>query len=337
MSAPARRDARRLAERVLRIEAEAILALLPRIDERFEQAVAMLHGCAGRVIVTGMGKSGHVGGKIAATLAATGTPAYFLHPAEGAHGDLGMVARNDVVVALSNSGETDEMLTILPALKRLGVPIVLLTGNPKSTLATQCEVVLDVSVTEEACPMNLAPTASTTAALAMGDALAMALLDLRGLRPEDYAALHPGGTLGWRALFRVADLMHGGDTIPMVTEEASLRRVVEEMTRERARSAVAGETLHACGMTTVVDAGGRLVGIITDGDLRRLHLRGGPVDTLRAGEVATRTPKTIGGDELAAKALEMMEGTITSLVVVDDSQRPRGVIHMHDILRAKIV
>jgi arabinose-5-phosphate isomerase len=217
------------------------------------------------------------------------------------------------------------------------VPIVLLTGNPKSTLAAQCEVVLDVSVAEEACPMNLAPTASTTAALAMGDAVAMALLDRRGLRPDDYAALHPGGTLGWRALFRVADLMHGGDTVPMVSEDASLRSIVEEMTRERPRSAAAGEALHACGMTTVVDSAGRLIGIITDGDLRRLHLRGGPFDTARAGNLATRTPQTIGADDLAAKALEVMEGTITSLVVVDEAQRPRGVIHMHDILRAKIV
>ena len=337
MSAPSRRDPRALAERVLRIEAEAILGLLPKLDERFARAVDVIHRCPGRVIVTGMGKSGHIGGKIAATLAATGTPAYFLHPAEGAHGDIGMVARNDVVVALSNSGETDEMLAILPSLKRLGVPIVLLTGNPKSTLASQCEVVLDVSVAEEACPMNLAPTASTTAALALGDALAMALLDRRGLRPEDYAALHPAGTLGWRALFRVADLMHGGDTIPLVGEQAALRTAVEEMTRPRARSAAAGESPHACGMTTVVDAEGRLVGVITDGDLRRLHLRGASFETLRAGEVASRSPKTIGADDLAAKALEVMEGTITTLVVVDEARRPRGVIHMHDILRAKIV
>jgi arabinose-5-phosphate isomerase len=337
MSRSGRPDIRRLAERVLRIEAEAILALVPKVDERFERAVDLLHRCAGRVIVTGMGKSGHVGRKIAATLAATGTPAYFLHPAEGAHGDLGMVARNDVVVALSKGGETDEMLAILPALKRLGVPIVLLTGNPKSTLATQCEVVLDVSVAEEACPMNLAPTSSTTAALALGDALAMALLELRGLRPEDYAALHPGGTLGWQALFRVADLMHGGDTVPVVGEAASLQRAVEEMTRPRARSAAAGEAPHACGMTTVVDGEGRLVGVITDGDLRRLLLRGGSLDSGRAGDLATRTPRTIGADDLAAKALEVMEGTITTLVVVDEGRRPRGVIHMHDILRAKIV
>jgi arabinose-5-phosphate isomerase len=337
MSGAPARDVRRLAARVLRIEAEAILALVPKLDERFERAVELLHRCGGRVIVTGMGKSGLVGRKIAATLASTGTPAFFLHPAEGVHGDLGMVARSDVVVALSNSGETDEMLAILPALKRLGVPIVLLTGNPKSTLARQCEVVLDASVAEEACPMNLAPTSSTTATLALGDALAMALLDLRGLRPEDYAALHPGGTLGWRALFRVADLMHGGDTIPVVTVEASLARVVEEMTRERARSAAAGEAPHACGMTTVVDAAGHLAGVITDGDLRRLLVRGGPFDAVRAGDLASRSPKTIGADDLAAKALEMMEGTITSLVVVDDARHPLGVIHLHDILRAKIV
>jgi len=325
MSQTSRRDWRRSAERVLRIEAEAILGVIPKLDQRFERAVEVLHGCAGRVIVTGMGKSGLVGRKIAATLASTGTPAFFLHPAEGVHGDIGMVARGDVVLALSNSGETDEMLAILPPLKRLGVPIILLTGHPKSTLARQSEVVLDVSVTEEACPMNLAPTSSTTAALAMGDALAMVLLDLRGLRPEDYAALHPRGTLGWRALFRVGDLMHTGAAMPSVGERAPLGEAVQEMTRTR------------LGMTTVIDADGGLVGVITDGDLRRLHLQPGPFDQLRAGDVATRTPKTIGADDLAAKALEMMEGTITSLVVVDEGQRPRGVIHMHDILRAKIV
>jgi len=321
---------------VLRIEAEAILGLIPKLDERFDRAVDALYACAGRIIVTGMGKSGHVARKIAATFAATGTPAFFLHPAEGMHGDVGMVARGDVVLALSNSGETDEMLAILPPLKRLGVPIVLLTGNPKSTLALQSDVVLDVSVAEEACPMNLAPTSSTTAALAVGDALAMALLDLRRLRPEDYAALHPGGTLGWRALFRVADLMHGGDTVPMVTEAASLHAAVEEMTRPRARAAIAGGAPHACGMTTVVDAQGRLVGVITDGDLRRLHLHSASFEGVRAGDVASRAPKTIGADDLAAKALEIMEGTITSLVIVDDGRRPTGVIHLHDILRAKI-
>jgi arabinose-5-phosphate isomerase len=320
-----RRDVRGLAERVLRIEADAILGVIPKVDERFERAVEMMRACIGRIVVTGIGKSGLVGRKIAATLASTGTPAYFLHPAEGMHGDVGMLARGDIVVALSNSGETNEMLAILPPLKRLGVPIVLLTGNPKSTLARQSDVVLDVSVAEEACPLNLAPTSSTTAALAMGDALAMVLLELRGLRPEDYAALHPAGALGWRALFRVGDLMHTGEAMPTVSEGAPLREAIQEMTRK------------GLGMTIVVGADGRLVGIITDGDLRRLHMRGTSFDTLLAGAAATRGPRTIGADDLAAKALEIMEGKITSLIVVDESQRPRGVIHLHDILRAKII
>jgi len=307
-------DLRRLAERVLRIEAEAILGLIPKLDERFERAVELLRGCAGRVIVTGMGKSGLIGRKIAATLASTGTPAHFLHPAEGVHGDLGMVARGDVVLA------------ILPPLKRLGVPILLLTGNPTSSLARQCEVVLDVSVPEEACPMNLTPTSSTTAALAVGDALAMVLLELRGFRPEDYAALHPRGSLGWRALFRVADLMLTGDALPIVPESTPLRDVIVEMTRKRK------------GMTTVTDGAGRLVGVVTDGDLRRLHLTGKSIDDLSAGQVASREPKTIRSEDLAAKALEVMETwQITSLVIVDEARRPVGLIHMHDILRAKIV
>ena len=319
-------DVRKIAERVFRLEAEAILGLIPKLDERFERAVELLRGCSGRVIVTGMGKSGLIGRKIAATLASTGTPAYFLHPAEGVHGDLGMVARGDVVLALSNSGETDEVLAILPPLKRLGVPIVLLTGNPTSSLARQCEVVLDVSVPEEACPMNLAPTSSTTAALAAGDALALALLELRGLRPEDYAALHPRGTLGWRALFRVADLMLMGDAVPIVPETTPLRKVIIEMTQKRK------------GMTTVIDGEGRLAGVITDGDLRRLYLRGGSIDDLAAGQVASRDPKMICADALAAKALEVMETwQITSLVIVDQARRPVGIIHLHDILRAKIV
>ena len=320
-------DLRRIAERVLRLEAEAILGLIPKLGDRFEQAVGALHRCQGRVIVTGMGKSGIIGRKIAATLASTGTPAYFLHPAEGVHGDLGMVARGDIVLVLSNSGETDEVLAILPPLKRLGVPIVLMTGNPQGALARQCEVVLDVSVAEEACPMNLAPTSSTTAALAAGDALAMALLELRGLRPEDYAALHPRGALGWRALVRVADLMHTGDAVPAVRDDARLKGVVVEITRKR------------LGMTTVLDGGDRLLGVITDGDLRRLLLQGGAIEDLRADAVASRAPKLIGADDLAAKALEVMEssGPNTSLVVVDDDRHVRGVIHMHDILRAKIV
>jgi arabinose-5-phosphate isomerase len=326
MSREPKPDLRRLATRVLRIEAEAILGLIPKLDDGFERAVELLRGGRGRVIVTGMGKSGLIGRKIAATLASTGTPAHFLHPAEGVHGDLGMVARGDIVLALSNSGETDEILAILPPLKRLGVPIVLLTGSPTSSLARQCEVVLDVSVPEEACPMNLAPTSSTTAALAMGDALAMALLELRGLRPEDYAALHPRGALGWRALFRVSDLMLTGDAVPAVPEHTPLRDVIVEMTRKRK------------GMTTVTDEAGRLVGVITDGDLRRLHLTGKSIDDLTAGQAASREPKTIRADDLAAKALEVMETwQITSLVIVDDARRLEGLIHMHDILRAKIV
>ena len=326
MSAERAPDVRKIAERVFRLEADAILGLIPKLDERFEAAVEVLRGCGGRVIVTGMGKSGLIGRKIAATLASTGTPAYFLHPAEGVHGDLGMVARGDVVVALSNSGETDEVLAILPLLKRLGVPIVLLTGNPGSALARQCEVVLDVGVPEEACPMNLAPTSSTTAALAAGDALALALLELRGLRPEDYAALHPRGALGWRSLFRVADLMLTGDAVPIVPDTTPLREVIVEITQKRK------------GMTTVVDREGRLLGVITDGDLRRLHLSGGPIESLTAAQVASREPKVIRAEDLAAKALEVMETwQITSLVIVDQARRPVGLIHMHDVLRAKIV
>ena len=315
-----------LAERVLRLEAESVLSLVPRLDEHFLDAVALLHRCRGRVIVTGMGKSGLVGRKIAATLASTGTPAYFLHPAEGVHGDIGMVAREDVVLALSNSGETDEVLAVLPALKRLGIPLLLLTGAPGSALARRADVVLNVGVAEEACPMNLAPTSSTTAALAMGDALAMALLDLRGLRPEDYAALHPRGSLGWKALFKVADLMRTGLAIPVVAEQATMKEAIEEMS---------GKGL---GMTTVVDGSGRLAGVLTDGDLRRQQLaHGATLLERRAGECMTRDPKVIGADELAATALASMEGRITSLVITDAAGRPAGVIHLHDILRAKIV
>ena len=318
-------DLRALAARVLTLEAEAILALVPRLDGRFDDAVSLLERCRGRVIVTGMGKSGIIARKIAATLAATGTPAHFLHPAEGVHGDLGMVVPGDVVVVLSNSGETDEILAIVPMLKRLAVPIVLLTGHPHSALARQCEVVVDVSVREEACPINLAPTASTTAALAMGDALAMALLELRGLRPEDYAAFHPRGALGWRASVRVADLMRTADAMPVVTEDAALKDVIAEMTQK------------GLGMSTVVDATGRLVGVITDGDLRRLHLRPGPIGEFKARDFMTARPKLVERDTLAATALDVMEksGPVTSLVIVEGG-RPAGVIHLHDILRAKI-
>ena len=317
---------RELGERVLRLEGESVLALCARVDDRFVDAVTALHRCRGRVIVTGMGKSGLIGRKIAATLASTGTPAYFLHPAEGVHGDLGMVAREDVVVALSNFGETDEVLALLPALKRLGIPLLLLTGAPTSTLARQADIVIDVGVAEEACPMNLAPTSSTTAALAMGDALAMALLDLRGLRPEDYAALHPRGSLGWKSLFKVGDLMHTGPAIPVVSEQATMKEAIEEMTGK------------GFGITTVVDERGCLVGVLTDGDLRRQQLaHGSTLLERRAGECMTRDPKVIGADELATRALALMEGRITSLVITDAAGRPAGVIRPHDILLAKIV
>ena len=315
-----------LARRVLRLEAESILALCPRLDDRFIMAVELIRGCAGRVIVTGMGKSGLVGRKIAATLASTGTPAYFLHPAEGVHGDIGMVARGDVVMALSNSGETDEVLAVLPTIKRLGIPLILLTGMPISTLARQADVVLDAGVREEACPMNLAPTSSTTAALAMGDALAMALLDLRGVRPEDYAALHPRGSLGWKALFKVRDLMQTGEAVPAVAETASMKEAMEEMSAKR------------MGMTTVVDARGRLSGVITDGDLRRQQLAHGSLLDHRAEECMTRHPRCIGADDLAATALSVMEShAITHLVITDAAGRPAGVIRLQDILRAKIL
>ena len=315
-----------LARRVLRLEAESILALCPRLDDRFIMAVELIRGCAGRVIVTGMGKSGLVGRKIAATLASTGTPAYFLHPAEGVHGDIGMVARGDVVMALSNSGETDEVLAVLPTIKRLGIPLILLTGMPASTLARQADVVLDAGVREEACPMNLAPTSSTTAALAMGDALAMALLDLRGLRPEDYAALHPRGSLGWKALFKVRDLMHTGEAVPAVAASATMKEALEEMSAKR------------MGMTTVVDARGRLSGVITDGDLRRQQLAHGSLLDHRAEECMTRHPRCIGADDLAATALSVMEShAITHLVITDAAGRPAGVIRLQDILRAKIL
>jgi arabinose-5-phosphate isomerase len=322
-----------IAARVLRLEAEAVLALVGRLGSDAVRAVEVMHACAGRVIVTGMGKSGIVGRKIAATLASTGTPAYFLHPAEGVHGDIGLLSRGDVVLALSNSGETDEVLAVLPAIKRLGIPLILLTGTPGSSLARQADVVLDVGVSEEACPMNLAPTSSTTAALAMGDALAMALLDLRGLAPEDYAALHPRGALGWKSLFRVRDLMHTGEGLPVVSEHATMKEAIEEMTAKR------------LGMTTVVDSRGRLAGVITDGDLRRQQLAFGSLLDRRAGDCMTRDPGRIGPDELAARALDLMEThaidgqprPITSLVITDDANCPVGVIHLHDILRAKIV
>lgn len=317
-------DILKSARRVLEIEAEAVRALGDRLDERFAGAVALIEACRGRVVVTGMGKSGLVAKKLAATLAATGTPALFLHPADGVHGDLGVLARGDLVVALSNSGETGELLALLPAIKRLAVPLIVLTGNPGSRLARHGDVVLDVSVREEACPHNLTPTASTTAALALGDALAVAVLIRRGIRPEDFALLHPGGEIG-RRLLRVEEAMHRGDEVPVIRDAAPAEAAVREMTTKR------------FGATAVVDAQGILVGIVTDGDLRRALQRGGGRLPLTAADLMTRRPKTVGRTELAATALELMERhAITQLLIVDDAGRPDGILHLHDLLRAKL-
>ena len=317
--------------RVLRIEADAILGLIARLGDPaaslgFLRAVETLRDCRGRVAVTGMGKSGSVAQKIASTLASTGTPAFFLHPAEGGHGDIGMLVRGDAVIAVSNSGETDELLDLLPAIKRLGLKLVALVGDPASTLARQSDVAIDVSVTEEACPMGLAPTASTTAALAMGDALAVALLEERAFTEQDFALLHPAGNLGRRLLWRVKDLMHVGEHLPVVSQDALMRDAVAEISRRK------------LGMTAAVDGAGKLTGIITDGDLRRALQEGIDLQQRRVRECMTTNPKTIDRDALAAKALEMMERhAITSLLIVDAEGRPEGVIHLHDLLKAGVV
>jgi len=317
-------DILKVARRVLETEADAVRALVERLDHRFERAVLLIEACRGRVVVTGMGKSGLVGKKLAATLAATGTPALFLSPAEGIHGDLGMLVRGDLVVALSHSGETEELLTIVPAIKRLAVSLVLLTGRPASRLAQHADLVLDVSVREEACPMNLTPTSSAAAALALGDALAIAVLTRRGLGPEDMARLHPGGAIG-RSLVRVAELMHRGDEVPVVPESAPLDAVIRAMSAKR------------LGCTGVVDSAGRLAGIVTDGDLRRAVERGAGRLPPTAAALMTRGPKTVGRAELAVTALELMERhSITQLFIVDDHGRPDGILHLHDLLRAKI-
>jgi arabinose-5-phosphate isomerase len=312
---------------VLEIEANAILALIDRLDQRFEQAVALLDRCQGRVVVTGMGKSGIIGRKIAATLASIGVPSVFLHPAEGIHGDLGMVSRGDLVIALSNSGETEEILKILPAIKRLGVPMISLTGNVESMLAKNSDVVLDVSVKEEACPLDLAPTASTTATLALGDALAMALLEHKGVKPEDFARYHPGGALGKRLLLTVEEVMHGDKAIPTVSPTAPLRDVIVEISSKK------------LGVTTIVDDSGRLRGVITDGDLRRLLGTGGNDLLDRPAEaVMSPHPKVISRTALAAEAVGLMERhSITVLIVTDAEQRVEGVVHLHDLLKAGVV
>ncbi|MBI3606810.1 MAG: KpsF/GutQ family sugar-phosphate isomerase [Nitrospirae bacterium] len=312
---------------VLEIEAKAILALIDRLDQRFERAVSLMDLCQGRVVVTGIGKSGIIGRKIAATLASIGIPSAFLHPAEGIHGDLGMVSRGDVVLAISNSGETEELLKILPALKRLGVPLISLIGKLDSILGKNSDVVLDVSVEEEACPLDLAPTASTTAALALGDALAMALLERKGIKPEDFARYHPGGSLGKRLLLTVEDLMHREDAIPKVRPKTALKDVIYEISSKK------------IGMTTVTDESGRLRGVITDGDLRRVLEKGGDNLLARSADaVMSKDPKVIVRTALAAEAVGQMERyAITVLVVADAGLRVEGVIHLHDLLKAGVV
>jgi len=311
--------------RVLEIEARAITGLLERLDERFAKAVDFLYACKGKVVVSGMGKSGLIGQKIAATMASTGTPAFFVHPADGIHGDLGMLAKHDVLVAISNGGETEEVLKLLPFMKRLNIPIIALTGKMQSTLAKNSDVVLDVSVAEEACPLGLAPTSSTTAALAMGDAVAIALLQKRGFKEEDFAQFHPGGSLGRRLLFKVRDLMHQGQAIPQVTIKASAHEAILEMTSKK------------LGMTTILNANKQLAGVITDGDLRRFMEKGKDWKKARATDLGGKHPKTIGPDELAAKALQVMEAhSITALVVTDRSRHVLGIIHLHDLLKAGV-
>jgi arabinose-5-phosphate isomerase len=314
------------ARRVLEVEAQAVAALIPRLNDDFIRVVEILYGCQGRVVLTGMGKSGFIAKKIAATLASTGTPALYVHPAEGVHGDLGMIARGDVVVAVSNSGSTAEVMEILPTLKRFGVKLIGLVGNMDSTLAKESDVALNVGVDAEACPLSFAPTASTTAALAMGDALAVALLEKRGLKEEDLAVLHPRGQVGRRLVLRVRDLMHVGPELPIVSEDRLMRDAILEISTKR------------LGMTMVVDAGGRLIGVVTDGDLRRGLEKYTNLLDRKVGDCMARHPKVIDSDELGARAVQVMEQyKITSLPIIDPAGQPEGVIHLHDLLQAGVI
>ncbi len=315
-----------LARETLDIEAAALLRLKDRLDERFVQAVNKVLAVQGRVVVTGMGKSGHIGRKIAATLASTGTPAMFVHPAEASHGDLGMIKTVDVVLAISNSGESDELVAILPVLKRQGVPLIAMTGGLQSSLARYADVVLDCSVDKEACPLNLAPTASTTAQLAMGDALAVALLDARGFKPEDFARSHPGGSLGRKLLTHVVDVMRKGDDVPQVRPEAEFTALMREMSSK------------GLGATSVTDADGRVLGVFTDGDLRRLIEKGVDLRSLSARDVMHPNPRTIRHDALAVEAAEMMElHRITSILVVNEQGLLCGAVNSNDLMRAKVI
>ena len=315
-----------LGRQVLEIEARAISDLVPRLGEDFVKACEICLECAGRVVVTGMGKSGHIGGKIAATLASTGTPSFFVHPGEASHGDLGMITPIDAVIAISNSGETAEIITILPLLKRLGVPLITMTGTPDSTLGATSSVVLNTAVREEACPLNLAPTASTTAALAMGDAMAVALLERRGFTEEDFALSHPGGTLGRRLLLRVEDLMHKGDDVPSVSADTLLADGLMEMTRK------------GLGMTAVVDSDGNLAGVFTDGDLRRALDQNVDVHTTRMRDIMTPHGQTVPPEQLAAETVRIMqEKKINGLLVVDTQGRLVGALNVHSLLRAGVM
>ncbi|HQD15423.1 MAG TPA: KpsF/GutQ family sugar-phosphate isomerase [Ottowia sp.] len=319
-------QALRLARETLDIEAAAVLGLKDRLGDSFAHSLALILRASGRVVVMGMGKSGHIGRKIAATLASTGTPAMFVHPAEASHGDLGMIQAQDVVLAISNSGESDELVAILPLVKRLGAPLVAITGGADSTLARHADAVLDGSVEKEACPLNLAPTASTTAQLALGDALAVALLDARGFRAEDFARSHPGGALGRRLLTRVADVMRQGDEVPQVAPDADFSTLMREITRK------------GLGASAIVDAAGRPVGIFTDGDLRRLVETGRDLRALVAHEVMHPNPRHIRDDALAAEAAEAMEKhRITVLLVLDAAGRLVGAVNSNDLMRAKVI
>jgi len=316
---------RECARRVLDVEAAALIALRDRLDASFDRAVEIMAACTGKVIVAGMGKSGIMCRKIAATLASTGTPAFFLHAAEGAHGDSGMLMRGDVALLVSYSGETNEVVSLLPLIKRLAVPTIAMTGRATSTLAGNADVVLDIGVAAEACPLGLAPTASTTATVALGDGLALALLEHKGFQPEDFAVLHPAGALGRRLLLRVSDLMHRDAEVPLVGLDTLMKDALLEMTAKR------------LGVTGVCNADGELVGVVTDGDLRRGLERGSDIKELTAGAVMTANPKAIDREALAAEAVTIMERhTITSLFVLD-GQRPVGLLHLHDLLRAGVV
>ncbi|MEP1217167.1 MAG: KpsF/GutQ family sugar-phosphate isomerase [Marinobacter sp.] len=317
---------RESALRAIEIEREAIDALTDRIDEHFVRACEVIMACKGRVVVTGMGKSGHIGNKIAATLASTGTPSFFVHPGEASHGDLGMITSQDVVLGISNSGNTSEVLTILPLIKRMGAPLISMTGNANSTLAREAVANLDVSVALEACPLGLAPTSSTTATLVMGDALAVALLEARGFSTEDFALSHPGGSLGRKLLLRVSEIMHTGDRIPRVQEDITLGGALLEISRK------------GLGMTTVINAAGDLVGVFTDGDLRRTLDRSVDIHNTPIAEVMTRNGRVIHDDQLAAEALNMMEELkINALPVIDRDGKLTGAINMHDLLRAGVI